>query len=185
MNMRPKITKHALLFGGAAAWGLLLISCVVANRAVLAPPQIAGAHYVGTKECAQCHTDVTDHFRNSTHAKVALADPKVGDTGCEACHGPGSIHVAASNGPGGVTVTVRDSGTGITTEHLPHLFDRFWRADKVRSRAEGGAAQSLRNSFEPDDRTLDRNDGQTAPGDADRVADIGERSELRRRIKED
>ena len=100
MNMRPKITKHALLFGGAAAWGLLLISCVVANRAVLAPPQIAGAHYVGTKECTQCHQDVTDHFSTSTHAKLALADPKVGDTGCEACHGPGSIHVAAGGGKG-------------------------------------------------------------------------------------
>ena len=50
MNFRPRLTKNALLFGGTAAWGLLLISCVMVNRTMLAPPQIAGAKFVGSKE---------------------------------------------------------------------------------------------------------------------------------------
>ncbi len=100
MNMRQRWTKQTLIFGGAAAWGLLLISCVMANRTIVAPAKIAGATYVGTKECAQCHSDQTDHFASATHARLALSDPKVGDIGCEACHGPGSQHVKAGGGKG-------------------------------------------------------------------------------------
>lgn len=85
---------------GGAAWGLLLISCMMADRTVVAPPQIPGATYVGTKECTQCHEEETGHFATATHAKLAIADAKVGNTGCEACHGPGSLHVKAGGGKG-------------------------------------------------------------------------------------
>jgi predicted CXXCH cytochrome family protein len=100
MISRPRWTKNILIFGGSAIWGLLLISCVVASRAVVAPPKIAGADFVGSKECAQCHEDTGKHFGSSTHAKVAVADPKLGDTSCEACHGPGSLHVKAGGSKG-------------------------------------------------------------------------------------
>ena len=42
-----------------------------------------------------------------------------------------------------VKVIVADTGIGIESAALPHVFDRFWRADKVRSRAEGGAGLGL------------------------------------------
>ena len=55
----------------------------------------------------------------------------------------GAIRVMLSNANSTATLTVRDTGIGITADQLPHVFDRFWRADQVRSRSQGGAGLGL------------------------------------------
>ncbi len=55
----------------------------------------------------------------------------------------GLITVSVQPAPGGVRVTVADSGPGIPAEHLPCIFDRFYRADLARSRKLGGSGIGL------------------------------------------
>lgn len=48
----------------------------------------------------------------------------------------GRVEVAASHRtPDEITISVRDTGIGISATDLPHVFERFWRADRARSRA--------------------------------------------------
>jgi signal transduction histidine kinase len=47
----------------------------------------------------------------------------------------GRVDVSLSHRLDGVTFSVRDTGVGISASDLPHVFERFWRADLARSRA--------------------------------------------------
>jgi signal transduction histidine kinase len=55
----------------------------------------------------------------------------------------GSIAVQSERRGSVVRLSVADTGCGIAPEHLPHVFDRFYRADRSRDRATGGAGLGL------------------------------------------
>jgi two-component system OmpR family sensor kinase/two-component system sensor histidine kinase BaeS len=54
-----------------------------------------------------------------------------------------SMAGGSSSAPPHILVTVRDTGPGIAPEELPHIFDRFYRGDKSRSRESGGTGLGL------------------------------------------
>lgn len=55
----------------------------------------------------------------------------------------GSVKVGLETQGPFVVAAVTDSGIGIAPDDVPHIFDRFWRADKARSREHGGAGLGL------------------------------------------
>ncbi|MEP7021449.1 MAG: HAMP domain-containing sensor histidine kinase [Pseudonocardiales bacterium] len=55
----------------------------------------------------------------------------------------GRVELRATATEGGVCFVVTDTGVGIDAQDLPHVFDRFWRAEKSRSRRSGGSGLGL------------------------------------------
>lgn len=55
----------------------------------------------------------------------------------------GSITLAARQTKGGTELSVADTGIGMEPEQLEHIFERFYRADKARSRKDGSAGLGL------------------------------------------
>lgn len=58
-------------------------------------------------------------------------------------YGDGVVSVSVQNKGKYAEITVADRGQGIAPEDLPHIFERFYRADKSRNRSKGGAGIGL------------------------------------------
>lgn len=55
----------------------------------------------------------------------------------------GRVSIKATQTADGVSLVVQDTGIGIPAADLPHVFDRFYRVDKARSRMQGGSGLGL------------------------------------------
>lgn len=92
----------------------------------------------------ELHLDLSPeiHFVGDTNRIKQLVIILV-DNAIKYMNRPGSIEVTLTQIRHMVELVVADNGEGITLEALPHLFDRFYRVDKARSRNKGGAGLGL------------------------------------------
>lgn len=90
LSSRLWISMGAVLVG--------LIACQSVNRTVLVVPQTQGAEFVGNEDCMLCHEDVGRTVANTVHARLMVSDEDDIEIGCEACHGPGSLHSEEGEG---------------------------------------------------------------------------------------
>ena len=81
--------------GASVALTVILLSCsnFESSRAILAPPSIPGAEFVGSEDCTTCHEAIAKGFPTATHARLKAEGANTKNIGCESCHGPGSLHV--------------------------------------------------------------------------------------------
>jgi signal transduction histidine kinase len=90
-------------------------------------------------------------FQRSTEAGVASLDPQrieqvVGNLVSNALRytpEAGHVDITVEKAAGNVVLTVSDDGPGVPAEDLSKIFLRFWRGEKSRSRASGGAGLGL------------------------------------------
>jgi two-component system, OmpR family, phosphate regulon sensor histidine kinase PhoR len=90
------------------------------------------------------------HISIAADAQVAYADPtalrqvltNLGENAVRHTTS-GSVTIFTQAEESGIWVAVRDTGIGISAEHLPRIFERFYRADRARSRDEGGTGLGL------------------------------------------
>lgn len=119
-------------------------------RASQGPQGSADLRYVITEACTAAapiaaERGVEIRVHGGDHALVVSADAEslrrllllLLDNALKYTPAGGTVDVSLTSRDGSATVSVRDTGIGIRQEDLPFVFDRFWRADKARTRGHG------------------------------------------------
>lgn len=124
-------------------------------HAAIAPASVAPDELLATAVAAAVDRFAAKKVTLSSHVAADLprlwADPQrlgqvLGNLLDNALrHTPcgGLVDVAAVAEGGQLVITVTDTGDGIAAEHLPHVFERFYRVDTARDRDRGGAGIGL------------------------------------------
>ncbi len=85
----------------------------------------------------------------------------------------GTVTLGAAGRDGGIELWVSDTGQGILSSHLPHIFERFYRVDKGRSRDVGGTGLGL---------SIVKHIARAHGGDAEAESTFGKGTTIRLRL---
>lgn len=140
---------------GSLIEDLTLLSRFDAGRATLGENQVDMAHFAQNMKGRMAHT-LTDHQLTLTLTAPTETPPmtvnlnhltvvfrNLIDNAIKYGTPGGKIDWTVRADTSGVTSVLKDTGRGIAPEHLPHLFERFYRADKARSRDIPGSGLGL------------------------------------------
>jgi two-component system heavy metal sensor histidine kinase CusS len=140
------------------------LSELIESLLFLARSESPGDHLKRTREnLGRLLTDLRDYYEaTATETGVTLAasadDGLMGDidrallqralgnlvsNGLAHCSAGDTVSLSARRQDGQIRIEIRDTGSGISAEVLPRVFDRFYRADPARSRNSGGVGLGL------------------------------------------
>jgi heavy metal sensor kinase len=108
------------------------------SSVVQAMQPLAAQRGVQLTEVIEPHVSVSGDQTRLTQLVINLVDNALRYTSP-----PGNVSVAVTGRAGWAELRVSDTGVGIAAEHLGHVFERFYRADTARARADGGAGLGL------------------------------------------
>ena len=89
------------------------------------------------------HDEAGDISVNGVERDIERVFVNLVDNACRHTQDDGHIDITVSQIGSEAVVAVKDDGEGIAVEHIPHLFDRFYRADSARSTETGGTGLGL------------------------------------------
>lgn len=126
-SQKPGRSKRRLVLPAVVAATFLLAACSVSYESFFRPPAIPGAEFAGVSSCEECHAEIVANFDGATHSNLLSGSAHAQNLGCEACHGPGSVH----NDTGGEIGTIHNPKNDPNTcfqchmdvqgsFHLPH-----------------------------------------------------------------
>jgi two-component system OmpR family sensor kinase len=125
--------------------GHLKLEVEPTNLAELVQRRVSQAEVIARGKNISLRTDITEGLpeieadgRRMEQAVANLLDNALNHT-----PSGGTVTIAVSPDKDGVLVSVADTGEGIPAEHLPYIFERFYRVDDARSRKTGGAGLGL------------------------------------------
>lgn len=90
-----------------------------------------------------CHIECGDLSVMGNSAYLYRAFLNLIDNACKYAGPNGNIWISAEQSEKSILITLKDDGAGIPPEHLPYIFDAFYRVDKSRSREIGGSGLGL------------------------------------------
>lgn len=108
--------------------------------------EAAWAEFAARADAAGVHFDISVGERASLYAdpeSLRQILTNLFDNALRYTPQGGRIRLDVQAADGGTTVAVSDTGAGIPAEHLPRVFERFYRADPARSRSQGGTGLGL------------------------------------------
>lgn len=140
--MSERLLQMAALRGEQAERKPVSLPLLLGRAARTAAPR-AAAHGVTV-----ALTGVEDCTIYGEEALLESLIVNLTDNAAKACEAGGRVELAAQAVEGGVVVTVQDNGRGMDAETIAHLGEPFYRPDKARSRAQGGAGLGLSLCFQ-------------------------------------
>ncbi|KAF0108069.1 MAG: two-component system OmpR family sensor histidine kinase BaeS [Anaerolineaceae bacterium] len=128
----------------ADAGELALVRQPIAPRTLLERVASVYCHAAGQQEIT-LKIDAADglHEIHVDEARMVQVLGNLVDNALRYTPAGGTVILGASQTEAGVTLLVQDAGQGIQPEDLPHVFERFYRADKSRADAEGASGLGL------------------------------------------